>query len=227
MKLLAFDASTTVATCAVSENEVVLASFTTNHPKTHSELLLPMIDHVLSAVDWKISDLDALVVADGPGSFTGLRIALATAKALAHAYQTPIYTVSTLLGFAYHGKMIEACVCPILDARRGQVYTALYENEGHVTHIEPTTEIIDDLIVRLEPFQRVLFVGDGVPVHREKIKSSMGERAWFGENNLQYNTAIGLLQAHRNGWSTERDYLDLSAQYLRKAQAERERENRG
>lgn len=227
MKRLAFDASTTVATCAVSEDDVVLASFTINHPKTHSELLLPMIDQVLKAVGWKISDLETIVVANGPGSFTGLRIALATAKALAHAHNIPVYTVSTLLGFAYHGKMIAACVCPILDARRGQVYTALYEDLGAKTHLAPRTEIIDDLIKKLQPFSQVLFVGDGVPVHREKIKAAMGDRAWFGENNLQYNTAIGLLEAHRRGWSQEESYTTVTAEYLRKAQAERERESRG
>ncbi|MCK8059439.1 MULTISPECIES: tRNA (adenosine(37)-N6)-threonylcarbamoyltransferase complex dimerization subunit type 1 TsaB [unclassified Fusibacter] len=221
--LLAIDATTKTASCALSKDGMLLAFTTLNSKKTHSQTLLPLIDQILKQCDAKVSDIRGIIVANGPGSFTGLRIALSTVKALAHPFNTPIYAVSTLKALSYHGKRFSGLVCPILDARRGQVYTAVYDHQGAV--IKADTWKMVDLLEKLEG-KKVLFVGDGVPVHRGLISDILGESAYFGDQREVLNTAIGLFDAYEQGDYTLSDYKSLEADYLRKPQAERELEEK-
>ena len=127
MKILALDSSGLVASVAVAEDDVLTAEYTVNYKKTHSQTLLPMLQAVKDMIELDLSTVDAIAVAAGPGSFTGLRIGSATAKGLALAMDCPIVEVKTVEGLAYNLYGTDKVVCPLMDARRNQVYTGLYE----------------------------------------------------------------------------------------------------
>ena len=127
MKLLALDSSGLVASVALVEDDNLIAEYTIQYKKTHSQTLLPMLDEIKKMVELDLSTVDAIAVAAGPGSFTGLRIGSATAKGLALALEKPIVPVPTVDGLAYQLYGTDALVCPIMDARRSQVYTGIYE----------------------------------------------------------------------------------------------------
>jgi len=138
MKILAVDTSATVASVAITDGERLAAEMILNHKKTHSETLMPMIDTLFQSSEMKISDIDLFAVSNGPGSFTGLRIGVAAVKALAHACNKPVVGVSTLEAMAYNLPYADGLIAPIMDARRNQVYTALYKYENsHMTEIMP------------------------------------------------------------------------------------------
>ena len=126
MKILAIDSSGIVASAAVVENDNLLGEYTINHKKTHSQTLLPMIDEVVRMLELDLHTIDAIAVAGGPGSFTGLRIGSATAKGLGFALDKPLIQIPTVDGLAYNLAGSSALVCPLMDARRNQVYTGLY-----------------------------------------------------------------------------------------------------
>lgn len=127
MKILALDSSGLVASVALAEDDELIAEYTVQYKKTHSQTLLPMLEGIRRMVELDLDTVDAIAVASGPGSFTGLRIGSATAKGLAFAMEKPIVPVPTLEGLAYQMYGTDALVCPIMDARRNQVYTGLYE----------------------------------------------------------------------------------------------------
>ena len=127
MKLLALDSSGLVASVALVEDDNLIAEYTIQYKKTHSQTLLPMLDEIKKMVELDLSTVDAIAVAAGPGSFTGLRVGSATAKGLALALEKPIVPVPTVDGLAYQMYGTDALVCPIMDARRSQVYTGIYE----------------------------------------------------------------------------------------------------
>ena len=127
MKILALDSSGLTASVALVEDDKLIAEYTIQYKKTHSQTLLPMLDEIRTMVELDLSTVDAIAVAAGPGSFTGLRIGSATAKGLALAMEKPIIPVPTLEGLAYQMYGTQAIVCPIMDARRSQVYTGIYE----------------------------------------------------------------------------------------------------
>ncbi|MBP5733988.1 MAG: tRNA (adenosine(37)-N6)-threonylcarbamoyltransferase complex dimerization subunit type 1 TsaB, partial [Lachnospiraceae bacterium] len=129
MKILGIDSSGLVASVAVTNDGVLLGEYTTNYKKTHSQTLLPMLDELKKMIELDLSTLDAIAISAGPGSFTGLRIGSATAKGLGLALDKPLIEVPTLEGLAYNLCGSNALVCPIMDARRNQVYTAVYEFE--------------------------------------------------------------------------------------------------
>lgn len=188
MKLLAMDSSGLVATVAVIEDDVMRGEYTINYKKTHSQTLLPMIDEIASMIELDLNTVDAIAVAGGPGSFTGLRIGSATAKGLGLALDKPIISVPTVVGLAYNYYGSYQLICPIMDARRNQVYTGVYSFQDGtlITHMEQCAISIDELLERLtgivvsekekeqslsETNERftVVFLGDGVPVQREYI----------------------------------------------------------
>ena len=137
MKVLALDSSGMVASVAVAEDEKLLAEYTVNYKKTHSQTLLPMLDEIGKMIDLDLNTVDAIAVAGGPGSFTGLRIGSATAKGLGLALKKPLVSIPTLEGLAYNLYGTERLICPMMDARRDQVYTGLYEfRQGKLAVLE-------------------------------------------------------------------------------------------
>ena len=127
MKVLGIDSSGMVASVAVVEDTQMLAEYTINYKKTHSQTLLPMLDEIGKMIELDLSTVDAIAVAAGPGSFTGLRIGSATAKGLGLALKKPLLSVPTLEGIAYNFCGSDKLVCPMMDARRSQVYTGIYK----------------------------------------------------------------------------------------------------
>ena len=127
MKILGLDSSGLVASVAVVEDDELVAEYTTNYKKTHSQTLLPMLEELKSMIELDLGTLDAIALASGPGSFTGLRIGSATAKGLGLALDRPLVEVPTLEGLAWNLWGTDRVVCPLMDARRNQVYTAAYE----------------------------------------------------------------------------------------------------
>lgn len=131
MKILGLDSSGIVASVAVVQDDVLVAEYTVNYKKTHSQTLLPMLDEIVRMTELDLNTIDAIAIAAGPGSFTGLRIGSATAKGLGLALKKPLIAVPTVEGLAYNLYDTEGLICPIMDARRKQVYTGLYQFENH------------------------------------------------------------------------------------------------
>ena len=177
MKILAFDSSGLVASVAIVENNNLIAEYTTNYKKTHSQTLLPMLEEIVKMTETDKESFDALAVAAGPGSFTGLRIGSATVKGLALAWNIPVIAVPTLEGLAYNVWGTDRLICPIMDARRKQVYTGLYSfnsDDRLETIMDQTPMDIADLIDQLnERGEKVIFVGDGIDVYADVLKEKM------------------------------------------------------
>lgn len=226
MKLLAIDSSGMTATVAVLEDDKLSAEYTINYKKTHSQTLVPMLDEIRKMTDLDLDSLDAIAVAKGPGSFTGLRIGSATAKGLGLALDKPIVAVSTLEGLAMNAWGYDSLVCPIMDARRDQVYTGIYRFEGGSlkTVMEGTAESIDELMARLDELgERVLFLGDGVPVFRDAIDARLKAEHKYAPAHMsrQRAGALAALAAVYYKEGRTESPADHRPEYLRPSQAER------
>lgn len=227
MKILAVDTSSAVASCAITDGDKLVAERILNNKMTHSQTLMPMIEAMFKESELSLSDIDLFAVANGPGSFTGLRIGVSAVKALAHSVNKPCTGVSTLEAMAYNLVYSPYLVCPIMDARRGEVYTALYRfNSDRAETIisdtaMPAAEIAEE-IKRLG--EKAVFLGDGVPVHRECIKNILKENAIFAPVHLNAQRASSCAYAAQN--KEQIKYSMLAPVYLRKSQAEREYEER-
>ncbi len=227
MKILAIDTSSLVASAAIMDDDKLLAEYIINHRKTHSEQLMPIIEELLENCGMDIGEIDAVGVASGPGSFTGLRIGGATAKGLAHALNKPVIGVPTLDGLAFNLPFCEGIICPIMDARRHQVYTALYkwEGDGLFRLSRPRAVGIKDLVEELKDRQEmIVFLGDGVPVHRDYIEKELDRRARFAPHSAgrQRASSIGELAFRALKNNEQQEYNGFTPFYLRKSQAERE-----
>ena len=168
MKVLTVDTATIVATAAVVDENKLICETIVNFQKKHSEKLMPAIDHMLKDAGLTIQDMDAFGIVNGPGSFTGLRIGMATVKGFAQALDKPVIPVSTLEALAYNLSYADGVVCPILDAQRSQVYTGLFrfnEEEGLVAELEDSVMDIEALIGILQNYADgpIYLLGDGVP----------------------------------------------------------------
>ena len=213
MKLLAIDTSGPVCGVAVLEDERVLCEFTAQNRNTHSTNLMPMAEKALEAAGKTIHEMDVVAVVTGPGSFTGVRIGVATAKGLAHGAGIPCIAVDALEALSASAGEFDGIVCPIQDARAGQVYCTAFRNGERLAANEPLQ--LEEFLGRILPMgERFLFLGDGVSVHRAKIQEILGSKAFFAPPHLSYlrPSAAGIL-AVRKGKPT--DYLNLQATYLR------------
>ncbi len=230
MRILAIESSSLVASVAIVEDGVTLAEYTANFKMTHSQTLLPMIDSMVSLFGIDLATVDAIAVSGGPGSFTGLRIGSATAKGLGLALDKPLIHVPTLDGTAYNLYGAKGLICPIMDARRNQVYTGIYrfEQEFEVV-MEQDAMDMGELIEKLNAMgERVIFLGDGVPVHEKRIKESMTVPYDFApaHMNRQRAASVAVLGAAYFAEGKIETAAEHGPDYLRKSQAEREREER-
>lgn len=237
MRILAIDSSGLVATVAVveEENEIskTIAEYTINYKKTHSQTLLPMLDEIVKMTDMDLDTIDAIAVAGGPGSFTGLRIGSATAKGLGLALKKPLIHIPTVDGLAYNLCYTDRIICPIMDARRNQVYTGIYQMDGDKLQVlEAQMAVgIDELAKKLCTYGKpVIFLGDGVPVHKDRLEKELmtDQDIAFApaHMNQQRAATVGMLgiQYYKEG-KTE-TAMEHKPDYLRVSQAEREREER-
>lgn len=232
MKILALDSSGIVASVAIVEEDVLLAEYTVNYKKTHSQTLLPMLDEVARMTELDLNTVDAIAVAAGPGSFTGLRIGSATAKGLGLALDKPLVGVPTVEALAYNLYDTPGLICPIMDARRNQVYTGIYRYEDHrlVTVEDQMAIAMTELLDRLNAMgQPVTFLGDGVPVFRDMIAEGARVAYSFAPAHVNKQraaavAALGLLYYKEGKFETAAEHRP---DYLRVSQAERERAERG
>ena len=243
MRVLAIDSSGLTATVAVVEDTATIAEYTVNYKKTHSQTLLPMIDEMARMVELDLSSIDAIAVAGGPGSFTGLRIGSATAKGLGLALDKPLVNVPTVDALAYSVYGCTDLICPIMDARRQQVYTGVYtfsysagKKEGE-NLVEPVFQVlkmqmavsVEGLIRRLNNYGRpVVFLGDGVPVYREMLAEGLKVPYSFAPSymNRQRAAVVGALGIRYFKKGRFETAMEHKPEYLRVSQAERERAER-
>lgn len=227
MKILALDTTGLVASVALVDENKTIAEFTTNYKKTHSQTIMPMIEQLKNMVELDLSTVDYIACASGPGSFTGLRIGAATAKGLAHGLDKKIIPVPTLDGLAYNLSESSKLIVPIMDARRNQVYSAIYSNMNGMKRIGEymacdIKELLDKVI---EIDENAIFLGDGVPVFKEKISEfNTGFKFAPPSANMQRASCIGALALERTEQAIKPN--DFEIIYLRKSQAERELEEK-
>ena len=231
MKILGLDSSGLVASVAVVEEDNLLAEYTVNYKKTHSQTLLPMLDAIASMIELDLETVDAIAVAGGPGSFTGLRIGSATAKGLGLALDKPLIQIPTVDGIAYNLCGAGDLVCPLMDARRSQAYTGLYEFEGNEmqTLVSQCAVGIDEIVEIVNSFERdVAFLGDGIPVFREYIEQhcQVGYRFAPAHMNKQRASAVAALALQYYKEGKVQTAAEHRPDYLRLPQAERERRAR-
>lgn len=243
MKILAIDSSGLVASVAVTEDDRLLAEYTIDYKKTHSQTLLPMLDEVKRMIELDLATIDVVAVAAGPGSFTGLRISSATAKGIAEALDKPIAEIPTMDAMAYQLIGYEGIVCPIMDARRNQVYTGYYsfvkeekcnqtvatfDETGLAFVVEKPQFVADmhDVIGELNDIGRpVMFLGDGVPVQKADIQTELKVPYGFAPANCnrQHASAVAVLAAQYAKEGKLVKAYEHKPEYLRLSQAERER----
>ena len=238
MKILAIEASGPVAGCAVLEDGLLIADYNVQYKKKHAQSLVPMMEEVKRMLELDLQTIDAIAISKGPGSFTGLRIGAATAKGAALAMDRPVIPVPTVDSSAYNLYGTDSLVCPLMDARRQQVYTGIYEwkrEEGRVDFtvlrpqcVIPVSEIIEDLNVR---GRSVIFLGDGVPVSREALAEQMKVPYSFAPAHLARQRAAAVAALAYACYEKEGEACLVSAddfrpEYLRLAQAEQEHSER-
>lgn len=222
MKILAIETSTMLGGVAVADENGLIAETRLNVKSTHSERLMEIIDRQLRQSGMTLGDIDAFAVASGPGSFTGLRIGLGTAKGLCYASGKPLVMVPTLEAYARNFLFTEQPVCVMLDARRGEVYAAVFDcrNGALVTLMEATSVALESLFKNSD--SPILLAGEGAQIYRERLISILGEKALFGPVEKMVPSpvtvaALGIEKALRG------QYTDPAAAepfYVRKSEAE-------
>lgn len=223
--VLAIDTSGPVAGCAVLRDGRIVHQVAMNHGLTHSETIMPAVDASLSAAGLACVDVDVFAAVAGPGSFTGVRIGVCAAKGLAHGAGKPCCAVHALEALAMNFYGFDGLCCPILDARRGQVYCAAFDMKDGLPErtLADAAEPLSDFLARLPSDRRLIFVGDGVPVHGETVREALGERAMIAPpslRDLRADAAAVLAALRPETWAEARTLAPI---YLRAPQAERER----
>ena len=231
MKILGLDSSGIVASVAIVEDDVLIAEYTVNYKKTHSQTLLPMLDEIAKMTELDLNSIDAIAVAAGPGSFTGLRIGSATAKGLGLALKKPLIAIPTVEGLAYNLYDISGLICPIMDARRKQVYTGIYRFTDHQLKVveDQMAVPMETVIEKLNQYgEAVTFLGDGVPVFHELVAEKMTVPYSFAPAHVNKQraaavAALGEIYYRQGKTETAMEHVP---DYLRVSQAERERAER-
>lgn len=231
MRILSIDSSGLVATVALLEDEQTIAEYSINYKKTHSETLVPMLDEIRKMTDLDLASIDYIATAGGPGSFTGLRIGAATVKGLGMALNIPVVSVPTVDAISMNCWGFDGVICPMMDARREQVYTGIYQFENGVHTVVkeqcavPVTEIIDEINAI---GKKVVFLGDGVPVYKDIIENSVKVPYCYApaHMNRQRASALGVLAFEYIKAGKVESAAEHKPVYLRLSQAEREKAER-
>ena len=227
MNIVAIDTSGPAASCAVMKDGAVVQLTVMNHGLTHSETIMPALEQAMRAAGLSCAEVDVFAAVAGPGSFTGVRIGVCAVKGLAHAWDRPCARVDALEALAMNFYGFDGLACPILDARRGQVYCAAFDMRAGLPQ-----RVMDDGAMDLRAFvedlpkdRRIVFLGDGLRVHASALRELLPE-ALIAPANLQdlhADAACVLAAARPDSWIEARL---LTPVYLRAPQAERERERR-
>ena len=226
MLILAFESSAKPASAALVKDGQLLSQYTQCSALTHSRTLLPMAEDMLKNAELRLSDVDLIAVAHGPGSFTGIRIGVSTVKGLAWAAEKPCVGVSTLEAMAWHGLAVGGYICPVMDARRSQVYNALFkiENGRPVRMTEDRPIALEGLAKEVTALGAPVFlIGDGAALCFEYF-TAHGVPCVMAPDNLRWQDAWGVAMAAADKTPGNAD--ELLPVYLRLSQAERERQER-
>ena len=227
MNIVGIDTSGPAASCAVTVDGAVVELIAMNRGLTHSETIMPALDQVMSAAGLNCDRIDCFAAVAGPGSFTGVRIGVCAAKGLAHAWNKPCARIDALEALAMNYQGFDGLACPILDARRGQVYCAAFDMKGGLP-----VRVLADGAMELTAFlellprdRRLVFLGDGLRVHEARIRELLSEAVIAPANlrDLRADAACLLAQARPEEWMEPRALTPI---YLRAPQAERERARR-
>ena len=226
MKILGMDTSGSTASVAVIDDTTLLGEYSINHKKTHSQKLMPMLDELLRSLALKPGDLDAFAISIGPGSFTGLRIGIATIKGIAHPLDKPVLSVPTLDGLAFNIAGYDGLICPIIDARNDNVYTAIYKYNKDASTLSRKSEYmalhINDLLSQFKNDEKVMFLGDT----NEKFKSIIQDKvnnSEFAPIHLALQKASSIAFAGLEKFKAGQidTYSGIKPLYVRPSQAER------
>lgn len=228
MNIVAIDTSGPLASCAVMKNGAIAHSIVMNQGLTHSETIMPALDECMSASEIDCSQADVFAAVAGPGSFTGVRIGVCAAKGLAHAHNKPCIAIDALEALAMNFQHFDGIACPILDARRGQVYCAAFDMKNGMPErvLEDAAVEIDAFLEMLPKDRRLVFLGDGLRVHANHIMEKLPQQAVIAPANmreLRADAACILAVARQDQWVEAKALAPI---YLRIPQAERERNKR-
>lgn len=225
MKVLAIESSSVVAGTALLDGEQVIYEGYSHNKLNHSQILMPLVEEALSAGDIKAADVDLYAISKGPGSFTGLRIGISTVKGLAMAFNKPIAAIPTLDLLACNFPFYSGYICPVMDARREQVYTALYKwDRNDLIQLEPyKASRVSELIEKARQYDEpILFTGDGVKPYKAAITENLRSKAIFAPPNLRHQRASAAAWLATSYFEKNLciSYRDLEPFYLRQSQAE-------
>lgn len=230
MIILSIDSSSSTATCALVKEDKILGEINLNDKKEHSVILMDLIDSLLTRCNLTLDDVDGFAISEGPGSFTGLRIGMATIKGLAFGSNKQCLAISTLDTLAYNVINFNGIICPIMDALRGNVYTNLYKNNnGKLEAIsEANCLSIEELVsVLKEKNEPIIFLGDGLTKHKEYLLENLSNLSFAPLNsNYPKASSLGELAIQLFNSGVTQDLNKIAPVYLRKSQAEREYEAR-
>ncbi len=226
MKILSIDTSSNLCAVAVLENANLIKENILDDTKNHSEKIMPVIAQTLEEVNLKLKDIDLIVCDKGPGSFTGIRIGVATVMSFVDSLKMPAIGITSLESLAYNVLLNEhqkpSFICSLVDAKNNNVYFELYSTKSGVplSILEPNCVNINDLIYTLKNYDNICFVGDGAVAHQTLLNSNFKTASFSTHNQISsYSLGIAGLNAYN---SNRKD--DLLPVYLRKSQAERAKE---
>ena len=228
MKILGIESASMTASVALVADGITMGEYTVDFKKNHSQTLLPMIHEMVRMLEFDLNDLDGIAVSGGPGSFTGLRIGSATAKGLGLALDKPLIHVPTLDAMAYGLYGASSLLCPMMDARRNQVYTGLYYCKDKLDVVREACSMDREALTETlrKRGEQVIFLGDGTWEHEDAIRKHMGSLCRFAPAHLnrQRAAAVAALGAVYFAEGKTQTAMEHVPNYLRKAQAERELE---
>ena len=223
MKILGVDTSTPIGSIALIDSENLVAEHTLNIVQAHSSRLMPAIDSVLKWGNITVDDLDACAVGIGPGSFTGIRIGVATIKSICYAVDKPIIGVSTLEAIAYNLRgSANSITCPLLDARRREIYGAIFQGNVEWQRLSedlclPIEAFLDRIKTDTPPDYPINFVGDGLAIYGDAVRENLGARVHFADTifNVPRGATIAYLGAQRLQDGERDNYWTLVPNYVR------------
>ena len=223
MKILAVDTSSKICAVAILEDNKVIDEIKLDNGKTHSENLMPIIKEILDRNSLNLSSFNLIAVSVGPGSFTGIRIGIATIKPMAEVYNLPVASVTSLETLARNieNKEKDFTIISLIDAKNNQVYAGFFDTEYNLKE-EEIAEDIDEVLKRAGKYSKIIFVGDGAIIHKEKIEENLKNRSIiFAEENNQSAINTGKMGYKKFLEKNLKNSDTILPIYLRKSQAER------
>lgn len=226
MKVLGIDTSSNVASVSVTDEDVLIGEFVINHPKTHSQKLMPLIKSLFESLEISLEEIDLVAISKGPGSFTGIRIGMSAAKAFSQALDIPIVSVSTLDTLAFNDLREDRLIVPIMDARRSETYTCIYEySNGELKRITDEMAIsIEELAKKIKELNKAsIFMGDGVKVFKDYLLENLENVEIASiDKRMQRASSVAVLGKIKYEKFGAEDLYEIEPNYIRKSQAERD-----